>query len=287
MIKPDSLTMRILHWQKTGEGFQEIMEEIYYLVIRYPMQRYGWPSDRCCDFYCFFYPRCLILLRYFRYQERSFAALLNNSLNWQLHSFYRSCRRREQYLRCVQYDCTLAAEEVITGNPPDTDEECSLEVPEEIKIKLGIGSDGRAKDEWTRRRMLIFTLKNAPFLSEAHITALSVITGTSRPKLAGMVARLSGLQEKHRRRLAVFALRMNRAYIEICRIHRSINDSCSCEERQQLLCRLGRVRTRLECAREGRSAVKLSPTNAEIAKILGIPKGSIDSGLYYLKKTLE
>ena len=34
------------------------------------------------------------------------------------------------------------------------------------------------------------------------------------------------------------------------------------------------------------SRVGLAPTNKEIARILGVPKGTVDSGLYWLKKKL-
>ena len=34
------------------------------------------------------------------------------------------------------------------------------------------------------------------------------------------------------------------------------------------------------------ASVGISPTNLEIARILSIPKGTVDSGLYWLKKKL-
>ena len=32
--------------------------------------------------------------------------------------------------------------------------------------------------------------------------------------------------------------------------------------------------------------VKLAPTNLEIARVVGVPKGTVDSGLYWLKRKL-
>jgi DNA-directed RNA polymerase specialized sigma24 family protein len=34
------------------------------------------------------------------------------------------------------------------------------------------------------------------------------------------------------------------------------------------------------------SRVGMSPTNREIAAVLGVPKGTVDSGLYWLKRKL-
>jgi hypothetical protein len=35
------------------------------------------------------------------------------------------------------------------------------------------------------------------------------------------------------------------------------------------------------------SRVGLTPTNLEISRVLGVPKGTVDSGLYWLKKKLS
>ena len=46
------------------------------------------------------------------------------------------------------------------------------------------------------------------------------------------------------------------------------------------------MRLRMRTAMQRMSRVGLAPTNLEIAKALGVPKGTVDSGLYWLKRKL-
>ena len=54
MKKCDDLTSQILRWQKTGEGFEKIMEELSMVVLNYPKKSFGWEADDAAEFYCFF-----------------------------------------------------------------------------------------------------------------------------------------------------------------------------------------------------------------------------------------
>jgi len=282
MNEIDALTLSILDWQKTGEGFQEIMTEISKLILNYPMRRYGWKPDDCRDFYCFFYKRCIKLLEYFVYQDKSFIALLNNSLSWQLRTYYRKYRLSEQKSGCVKYDCIIQAEEVCEGGG-----DCSLEVSDDARKMLKIGESGEIENSWMRRRIMILALKNAPYLNDNYIEAVARITGCQESWLSAIILDLRSRMADRQKRLEIFCIRTNRAFIEICRIHRELGICCCQNDKIVLLARLAKVKRRLAKATEGKTSVKLMPTNSEIAEIMQIPKGSIDSSLYYLKRYLK
>jgi len=46
------------------------------------------------------------------------------------------------------------------------------------------------------------------------------------------------------------------------------------------------ARRRMRAAMIRMARVKLAPTNLEIACVVGVPKGTVDSGLYWLKRKL-
>ena len=84
-------------------------------------------------------------------------------------------------------------------------------------------------------------------------------------------------------------------------VHRCVAKLVSCTDSLSLVVGLDGTmwvtdspffRKRLVCRRRMRGAmdrmarVGLSPTNKEISRILGVPKGTVDSGLYWLKKKL-
>ena len=55
---------------------------------------------------------------------------------------------------------------------------------------------------------------------------------------------------------------------------------------EKLRAGLSRARRRMRLAMNRMARVGLAPTNREIASVLGVPKGTVDSGLYWLKKKL-
>jgi hypothetical protein len=85
----------------------------------------------------------------------------------------------------------------------------------------------------------------------------------------------------------VYRLRINKAYMELCQVHRDLGLCENSHERLVLMNRLDMLKTRLERAGRRKNSVLMTPTNAEVAEIMGIPKGTIDSGLYHLKKILQ
>ncbi|MBI9108220.1 MAG: hypothetical protein JEZ04_15830 [Spirochaetales bacterium] len=282
MKEIDDLTLSILDWQETGEGFQAIMTEVSRLILRYPMRHYGWTRDACADFYCFFYKRCVRLLEYFVYQDKSFIALLNNSMSWQLRTYYRQFRLKEKKSGCVKYDSIIQAEEAC-----ECCGEIRLEVSDEAKKMLRIGDSGEIENIWMKKRILILALKTAPYLNDGYIAAVSKLTGCDETWLTSAILDLRGRMDERLKRLNLFCVRTNRAFIEICQIHRDIGICCSEKEKMMLFAKLVKVKRRFDKASEGKASVKLMPTNAEIAEIMQIPKGSIDSSLYYLKRYLK
>jgi hypothetical protein len=46
------------------------------------------------------------------------------------------------------------------------------------------------------------------------------------------------------------------------------------------------AQSRMRAAMIRMARVKLAPTNLEIARVVGVPKGTVDSGLYWLKRKL-
>ena len=280
----DDLTKRILKWQETGENFDLIIREISQLVLTYPKKHYGWDEEQCADFFCFFYPQCLKLIRCFRFQGSAFQALLNNSLRWQVNSFYRNLMKKQRLDESVYQDCIIENEVVCeqAGRPVAV-----LEPTASVRSVIRVDESGMARSCWMRRRLLLLTLKTAPFITEAQIAALARLTGYDKDILFAMIEQLRIMQESHFRRHRDFCRRVNRAYIEICRLHLLILNEVSENERRRLHKRLDKVRKRLHRAEAGRAAVQLMPTNSEISRLLNIPKGSVDSGLYYLKKSLS
>lgn len=280
--EPDHITTLILNWQKTGKGFDELFREASCVVLEYPEKHYRWEQDQCAEFYLFFYDRLLKLIKNFEYRGASFNALLNNTISWQINSFYRQNRVSRKMNYCLRYNCILEAEEAA-----DPFECVSLEVSDGARVHLDINNDGVISDHRLSRKLLMLVLKNSPYLDDVYINKITEITGCSKDWLTTAVLLLRGRCEVKRKRMEVYSLRTNKAYMELCQVHRELGLCENNLERIALLKRLDVLKARLDKAGNRKKSVLMTPTNAEVADIMGIPKGSIDSGLHHLKKILQ
>ena len=75
--------------------------------------------------------------------------------------------------------------------------------------------------------------------------------------------------------------------MRIYRIHEGLFREYDCRIKERLLLQLVSEKKRLAAVIDEMSRVPASPTHKDIAAVLGIPKGSVDSGIYYLKSALE
>ena len=278
----DHLTKLILDWQESGEGYSELFEEASKFVIEYPRRFYNWDPDSCSDFYLFFYKRLVKLIEGFEYRGISFKALLKNTISWQMTSFYHRSKSSSDKSYCLRYDNIIQAESAFDSEPP----RC-LKLTPDARKSFKLSGAGKAGNPRLCKRLLMLTLKNAYYIDDSYIERIAELTGCSRSWLEDAVQELRLRGEKRRQRLETYEIRANKAYLEICRIHRELGLCLEATKQHELRKRLRLVRTRMRRACRGKNSVLLNPTNREIAEVMGIPKGSIDSGLYLLRKELS
>lgn len=277
----DPLTEHILKWQNDGNGYAEIIKEASQFVLDYPRINCGWDNDKCSDFYLFFYQRLLRLIKAFEYQGISFQALLKNTIIWQMNSFYRQNKVSKNMNHCIKYDCMLQADAVYDSSPLK-----ELKVTPDARYRLTMNREGEIENDRIKKRLVMLALKNANYIDETYIRKISELTGYSNCWLSDSVFQLRSQSEFRRGRLEVYSNRANKAFLELCQIHRELGLCCSPAEHQILNRKLEVLKKRMLRACRGRNSVLTNPTNCEIAGIMRMPKGSIDSGLYSLRAKL-
>ncbi len=283
----DYITNLILEWQKTGKGFSDIMKEASLEVMDYPARRFHWEHDVCVDFYLFFYPRLLKLIKNFRYKGLSFQCLLRNTLAWQIKTYHRKKSCADKINQCVRYNCIMDAEASSAAAEPDKKTSEPLKLTAESERLLGINGAGEIRSAKLKRQLKMLALKNANYLDDAHIETLSVLTGSDSERFYETIMKLREQGEFRRERLDVFRTRINKAYIKLCQLQQEYTDCVNGTERNSLINRQAELKKRIGRAHSGKNRVQMSPTNSEIAEIMGLPKGSVDSGLYSVKRLLK
>ncbi len=281
MKNKDTLTKKVLTWQKSGVGYEDLVKEISAMVYSYPKRHFCWTEDQCSDFYCYFYKRIEKIMNGFRYCGIPFRSYLYRSIKCQVHTFHRKTQKKQQQNALFFHESKILIEEhgdfMKSSKLRPSGHAVHLLQLDRRKDMLNTGAG---------RRVIMLALKSAPYLTDSHIEAVSKMTGCSEDWFFEKVSKLRRITERRNKRIKEFDLRINRAYMQIYQLHTEISSGLAFET-DEVENKLSSVKQRMDKALKGRESLRTVPTNREIADVLDVPKGSIDSGLYYIKKSLQ
>jgi DNA-directed RNA polymerase specialized sigma24 family protein len=274
----ETLTQKVLRYQKTGQGLHEIVDDIGPRVYQFPRRTMGWDEDACGDFYVFIHPRIIRLLHRFRDQGRPFESYLWTVLNWQLRNFARDrhrAERRWQVSLRVDPGALAANGESLPGDTMEAD----APTPSPLAAS-------RLQSAADRRNFLFLVLKCSRRLDPARAPAFAGLAGITPQRLLSLVAELRDLRAGREARQEMFRGRRNACFALTRLLETEIAAENDPEKLSRLRERLRRARRRMRTAMLHMSRVALAPTNREIGQALGVPKGTVDSGLFWLKRKL-
>jgi RNA polymerase sigma factor (sigma-70 family) len=271
----ENFTEKVLAFQKSNQGLKELVAELSPRIYQYPRFKLGWDEDACGDFYVFFQPRLVRLISRFKDQGKPFESYLCSVLNWQLKNFSRERRYSER-----GWNVALRLE-----TAEEREDECDgteASSPDMADPRIA----GLFVKDSDKRNFLLLCLKCVRSLPADQIPALSTLTGIPCRQLEDYVAALRVRAEHREKRLERFRVRRNRAYSTSRLLEAELSEEMDPRRREEIHERLAKARKRMRAAMDRMSRMMLNPTNREIAEVLGIPKGTVDSGLYWLKKKL-
>jgi DNA-directed RNA polymerase specialized sigma24 family protein len=273
------LNEQVLRFQATGQGLEELLSLLSARVYAYPRLRGSRSEDDAGEFYLLCYPRLVRTLRRFREQGKPFEWYLQSVLRWQYLAYVRARRRRERQWTSG----SLAA----FWEPPTLQEEAAPEPPGMrcraaglFRLEDGSGAVRRGD----RTRLLAWALKQVRTLSAAELRELAELAGVSPELLEQAGARLRQTLLPHERRLELLAARRTRAFAALCLLEQELGREAEPGRREALELRVRKARRALCRSQRRIAAVRLAPSNREIAAALGLPKGTIDTALYSLRR---
>ena len=282
----ESFNDRVLAFQKSGKGLDELVGELAPTVYQFPRRRMRLDEDACGDFYLYFQPRLVRMLGRFQEQGRSFDTYLTACLNWQLRNFV-----RERRCHSRTWDASLRLEtsggashdEAAPGKPA-----CLADRhPSGPAARRALpGLAGVIRNDSDRRSFLFLVLKCPSIVEDGKADILAATAGVSTQRLRDLASELAEKRAPREARLQEFIARRNRAFCLARLLEGDLRSETDETRRRGLELRLSKARRRMRAAMERMSRVGLAPTNREIAEALGIPKGTVDSGLFFLKKKL-
>jgi RNA polymerase sigma factor (sigma-70 family) len=274
----ENITEKVLQYQKTHEGLREIVSELAPRVYQFPRRKMGWDEDACGDFYVFVHSRLVRLLDRFHDQGKPFESYLYTVLSWQLRSFARGRKHDERAWNTNLHLETGDDAEVEKTGPSCQAERAVKSIPAEIVAVIRSDAD--------RRNFLFLVLKCSRTVDAQNAAALAAAAGITSERLLELSTLLQEMRSRREARLDTFRCRRNKAFAQGRLLEEELKGEIEASRVAVLQAGLLRARRRMRLAMQRMARVGLAPTNREIAAVLGVPKGTVDSGLYWLKRKL-
>ncbi|HOV64629.1 MAG TPA: hypothetical protein PLG43_12190 [Spirochaetia bacterium] len=278
-----NLTEDILLYKRTGKGFEEILRTISIEVYKFPQVRFRWDEDLSGDFFCYFLPRIPGLIKRFTFTGKPFEVYLVSCMKWQMKTFLSKQIRDDRRRRVIEH---ISATDAYSQNDY---EDCGTEVDEEepyiplLKSILKIDSKGNVPEEPFKRRLLYLALSSCEYVSEHIVIRISIMTGIPKLKIEELMKALDERMGKTRARLRMLQTRRNSHYFRIVYVHEELSRNPDREKRLNLMEELKEEKRKFERTCEELRNLQAGPSHRDIAEVMGIPKGSVDSGIYYIR----
>jgi DNA-directed RNA polymerase specialized sigma24 family protein len=228
---------------------------------------YRWDKDECTDYLCWLYPRISRAIDNYRNTGFSFDAYIHSLIRWSARE-YRSREADHHITECACWDAKAA------------DMVCSAEA--------AYDEDPEPREAFkpvvNPRQVLVLLLKSYYFVSDDFISRISPAIGVEQERIRRLIDEL----RKHRlQREERFRILQERIHCQYYRYIAMTKRTAAAPEgsalREKLRQRRERAKTRLDAMRKRLSAIRLEASNRQVAEVLGVPKGTVDSNLYALK----
>jgi hypothetical protein len=240
-----------------------IFEHILKNSNRFRLHR--WPKDECVDFLCWLYPRISRAIDKYRNKGFSFDAYIAAMVQWASREYIRvevNHRITEQ-----TYWNMYTQEMAVCEHEPVYDSDA---VP--------------FKPVNNPRQTLMLLLKSYYFISENFIDRAAPAIGMKKEGLKHLVEQMRDMRVHRDEVIEGTRERIHTLYYRCISFERRMNAALEGSTKyEKLKIRLERARKQLVSMRKRFSRMRTNPTNREVAQVLGLPKGTVDSSLFAIK----
>jgi hypothetical protein len=257
-------------WRKHQEGVlnKKKLESIIFEYILKNGKRFKlhtWQQDECVDFLCWLYPRISKAIDNYHNEGSSFDAYIITMIRWAAREY---CQNQTTHRLIEQtYWDICTRETAVCEEEPDYD-----------------NSTAPFKRVSNPRQALLLLLKSYYFISEDFIDRAAPAIGMEKEKLQQLVGQLRELRVHRDEALKELQNHVYSQYYRCITLEKRLNIApVGSARHEKLQMRLTRARRRLEIMRKRLKRMRKEPTNRQVAKVLGVPKGTIDSNFFAIR----
>ncbi|MHC6202306.1 hypothetical protein ACYULU_03835 [Breznakiellaceae bacterium SP9] len=261
---------------KTGKIMKRTLETLIIKlmleskVLYYPRQ---WDEETIMDFLSWFYPRLKNMIDLYKDIGFSFKTYFYSRLQWSIKEYggLESKRRVTEYTSLE----VLSSDDTACKEPEEADRENDTELMDQVP---------NFRRDSQSRQLLILVLKSYSCVTERILHFVSEATGMKMDDLQGLLDEVGKNREHQDERVRLLTLHIHSQFHRCLIYEQKLKFAIEGSVLQiKLIDRDKRGRARLERMRKRRTAIRVVPSNKLIGEILGVPKGTIDSGLYAIK----
>jgi hypothetical protein len=196
-----------------------------------------------------------------------------------VHWSAKEYRSREADHHVTEYACWEArAGEVAEYEPAYTD--------------VTLEDSGKGKSEQKKlpnpRQILILLLKSYFFVSEDFITRVAPSIGMSPEKLQCLIDKLRAMRFDRDEEIRDIQERLHCEYYRSLSYQKRLDAQAEGSAmRAKMTGRLERTRARYKSMKERLANIGTEASNRQIAEVLGIPKGTVDSTMHAIKQKMK
>jgi hypothetical protein len=246
---------------------KELEGKIYQFILD-NYQRFQprkWSKEDFTDYLCWLYPRLRRAIDRYKNTGASFDAYVASLIRWSIREY----RIRELDHRITEDTCwkTQAREMEVHSAEP-----VYLE-PEPVYDTAP-----------NPRQLLVLLLKSYHYVSEDFLRRAAPAVGIDAEKLGNMIEALRAMRLNREDEIRKLQERIHCQYYRCLAFEKRMLFSVEGSAKQERMkgC-LDRGRNRLKAMRKRLASIKTEASNRQVANVLGVPKGTIDSSLYAIK----
>ncbi len=305
-----ALTQAVLRYKNSGLGLDEVHRRISMIVYDYPDKRHGLDEDTRGEFLLYMMPEIDRMIRRYEPRDVPFEHYLASCMRWKLKSFLRVCRRKA-ICQKIEYDFIVWSEltpslelaepsALLSDNGlpsiPSGRATSQLPCPADDDSHPRVPPGHKLPDE-LRRYLRGFNARNAGLLFFC-LKAICDVRETELPRIASMCnvgvdwlthcrVLLTGRCAHRRKRLAGIRKKQQLLFERLREIEYRLELESDPVQRSRLRRRVHRVNDSYRKTSMEAERVNLRPSNYDIAELLGVPKGSVDSGVTKAREILS
>ncbi|MFW6312912.1 MAG: hypothetical protein ACOC2N_03425 [Spirochaetota bacterium] len=287
----------------------EVVAAISKMVYQYPIGRPGFTEEDSAEFLLRFYPRIRRLVRRYKPEGSTFDAYLNATLRWQLRSL--ALRRTNSRIRLATACDRETAREILghdamvaeptryqefgnrASEPGDSARPGRRgqrhKMPAHRPSVLRLQPEGSAQDRLSpgqAQRLLCMALKAGDRLEPELRERIARVTGCRPEWFEDRWQELREITRDLRARKHPVRVRRDHAWFRLRCVEARISGA-SPSEQDTLLEERSRWATRYDRARRDLEKMGQGPTHLQIAEVLGIAKGTVDSSVFKAREELR